>query len=120
MSPFLICIDGGKTMNKGKKILLIVLCYFLTFFNLAGQDGWIWQNPKPQGNVLTDVVVFDDNSAIAVGGSSTILKTTNSGIDWNVQHRAGGTASYLNDVSFVGENTGWAVAAGESFSKRKS
>ncbi len=82
--------------------------------NLFAQTDWFWQNPLPQGNPLLDIHVFDQNTALAVGGTGTVMKTTDGGLNWHVQHNAGGTASFLISVCFVpqgGTDTGWAVGA---------
>src|SRR3954467_13412050 len=47
----------------------------------VGNSGWIWGNPQPQGNTLSDVA-FADGSGYAVGDRGTLLKTTNSGLAW--------------------------------------
>ena len=31
------------------------------------QSGWVWQNPLPQGNTLSDVDFSDANTGTAVG-----------------------------------------------------
>jgi len=46
---------------------------------LVAQDGWFWQKPLPQGNSLSAVKVFDENTAIVVGSAGTIMKTSNGG-----------------------------------------
>jgi photosystem II stability/assembly factor-like uncharacterized protein len=64
---------------------LVVFTLFLSM-NVFAQDGWFWQNPLPQGNTLNDIFVFDENEAIAVDGSGTVIKTVDSGDSWTVQH----------------------------------
>ena len=48
---------------------------------------WIWQNPIPQGNSLEGVKMLCINTIIAVGEVSTIIKGSDGGITWNLQHR---------------------------------
>ncbi len=73
--------------------------------------GWFWQNPLPQGNHLWGVSVLDANTVVAVGTFSTVIKTTDGGVTWAVQHYAGGTTDALLGVSFVGADTGTTVGS---------
>ena len=82
---------------------------FVLSTRLFSQNGWYWQNPLPQGNPLHDVVVFDQNTAIAVGRASTVMKTVNGGTDWDIQYYAGETTAYLEAMHFVSSTTGWTV-----------
>lgn len=92
-----------------KHIYQISICFFILVKISFAQDGWFWQYPKPQGNTLHDIFIFDQNTAIAVGDLGTVIKTTDGGENWDVQHHAGGRASNLNGVHFINEMTGWAV-----------
>jgi photosystem II stability/assembly factor-like uncharacterized protein len=75
------------------------------------EDGWFWQNPNPQGNTLRDIFAFDQNTAIAVGETGTIMKTTDGGKRWDVQHYVCGTESSegISSVYFTDVNNGWVV-----------
>ena len=92
-----------------KKLLLLFVAFFLFQLTTFAQEGWFWQNPLPQGNALRDIYVFDENTAIAVGNAGTVIKTTDSGTSWNIQHYAGGTTSNLFSVHFTDNDTGWVV-----------
>jgi len=88
----------------------IFRCSFLIFFIFISSlfaQGWFWQNPSPQGNDLRDVHVFNSNTAIAVGGSGTVLKTNDGGINWDSQPV--GATYHLNSLYFIDDNTGWVV-----------
>ena len=37
-------------------------------------DGWVWENPLPQGNTLHDVWVMPKGEVVAVGDAGTILR----------------------------------------------
>jgi photosystem II stability/assembly factor-like uncharacterized protein len=67
-----------------KQILLWWILLVLTFIskNIFAQESWSWQNPLPQGNILTGSFAIDSSTFIAVGGTGTIIKTTNSGSNW--------------------------------------
>ena len=80
-----------------------------TFAQTTNGNGWQWQYPKPQGNTLKDIFVFDKGTAIAVGDLGTVIKTTDGGNSWDVQHHAGGTDAGLNSVYFLDALNGWTV-----------
>ena len=75
----------------------------------SSESGWQWQYPKPQGNTLNDIFVFDENRAVAVGDLGTVIRTKDGGETWEVQHHAGGTALPLYGVFFIDEEFGWAA-----------
>ena len=93
------------------KYIIKLLFVFIVFVSISAhaQEGWFWQNPLPQGNSLTDVFVIDQNTAIAVGWSGTIIKTTDGGLNWISQ--SSGTTNDLYSVHFVDDNTGWTVGS---------
>ena len=65
------------------KALYIALLIFLLPFSLFAQ--WGWQNPLPQGNTLNDIDFLDNFFGIAVGNTSTIMKTTDGGLTWSLK-----------------------------------
>ncbi len=89
--------------------LLLFVIIFLSFARASSQEGWFWQYPKPQGNNLNDIYIFNNESAIAVGDLGTVIKTTDGGIHWDVQHHAGGTPNDLYSVHFIDSLNGWAA-----------
>ena len=91
--------------------------FFVFFFSLnaSAQEGWFWQHPLPQGNSLTDIYVFDQNTAIAVGHAGTIIKTTDGGITWSFQSID--TKNNLSSVHFIDANIGWTVGNSGSIFK---
>ena len=95
---------------KTQILSVIILC--LTTVSILAQNdnakGWQWQYPKPQGNTLRDIYVFNKNTAVAVGDLGTVIKTTDGGNNWDVQHHAGGTDIDLYGVNFTDEMNGWA------------
>ncbi len=70
-------------------------------------SGWFLQNPYPTPDGLNSIRALDDNTAIAVGISGTIIKTTDAGATWNVLES--GTSVQLNDIFFPTMTTGYAV-----------
>jgi photosystem II stability/assembly factor-like uncharacterized protein len=56
--------------------------FVVTVFSVVetnAQPGWNWQNPLPQGNMLTAVCFTDANTGTAVGENGTIPRTANAG-----------------------------------------
>lgn len=49
-----------------------------------GQNGWVWQNPLPQGNTVHDVHAIDGNNAILLTSHGTLLKTHDAGQTWTI------------------------------------
>lgn len=86
--------------------MLIVIWSTISIAQTAEQ--WFWQNPKPQGNPLHDIWLFDSQSAVAVGDVGTVITTSNQGQSWSVAHYCGGSSSNLLAVFFINRNTGWA------------
>lgn len=92
-----------------KKYFLIFCLILINADFLYLQQGWIQQNPTPNGgNVGTFIgVAFQDvNNITAVAQVGTVFRTTNSGSDWIFQDIGGDN---LMDVSFIDVNNGWVV-----------
>ncbi len=85
-----------------KYIYFILLVLISSSFNHA---QWTNQNIVPEGNHLWSTFFIDDNIGWIVGSNGFILKTTNSGSDWNPQNS--GTTVTLKSVQFIDQNTGW-------------
>jgi photosystem II stability/assembly factor-like uncharacterized protein len=66
-----------------KTIKLLTFILILSLGSLYSQQGWFWQNPLPQGNSL-GYVNFWGNNGLAIGYGSTILKTSNNGLNWTL------------------------------------
>ncbi len=98
-------------MNKytqTKHFLMLLLILFLCGNRVFAQSSWFWQNPKPQGNNLFHVKLVSPTTGFAVGDAATIMKTTNSGINWTVTHYTRGSTKILRSLFFIDENNGWA------------
>ena len=85
---------------------------FVSSVMFAQPSGWYWVNPRPQGDYLYDVQALDAETGIAVGELGTIIKTTDGGMHWDVQHYSGDVNDALDKASFASMTLGWAV--GES------
>jgi photosystem II stability/assembly factor-like uncharacterized protein len=62
----------------------VVFFLYLTFQNsvLLSQSGWYSVNPSPGAAFYTDSKFINPNTGYVTGDFSSILKTTNGGIDW--------------------------------------
>ena len=95
------------------KRLCFASLFVVTVFSAVetnAQLGWNWQNPLPQGNMLTAVCFTDANTGTAVGVSGTVLRTTNGGTNWTSQ--SSGITADLCGVALIGTNAGTAVGKG--------
>lgn len=72
---------------------------------IQGLPFWKWQNPLPTGYDLVAAHVFNDSTAIVVGGHGTALKTRDGGRTWQALHV--GTTDRLTHVSFANALVGW-------------
>jgi photosystem II stability/assembly factor-like uncharacterized protein len=79
-------------------------------YTIAGDPGWFWQNPLPQGNPLSATAMVDANTIYAVGGHGSVLRSSDGGVHWTIQTT--GTRAELHDVSCPDANT--CTAVGES------
>jgi photosystem II stability/assembly factor-like uncharacterized protein len=95
--------NSGKSRHAGKNFLQSLLLFLLVTQFCSAQ--WFWQSPLPQGNDLEGVFSFDHNTAIAVGATGTIIKTTDGGYTWDIKNS--GTKIWLRDVFFIDDQTGW-------------
>jgi photosystem II stability/assembly factor-like uncharacterized protein len=91
--------------------MILIIILLLSTSCILAEDGWNWQNPRPQGNDLKDIFIIDRDHAVTVGEFGTVMRTSNGGADWQIQNNAGGVPNTLNGVFFINAQTGW--AAGE-------
>jgi photosystem II stability/assembly factor-like uncharacterized protein len=98
-----------------KRMLMIQLLITVFSFAACLQAGWIWKNPLPQGNDLSDLHAFDENKAIAVGSGGTVMKTTDGGETWRRQ--TSNTVNHLNPGRFVDPAFGIIVGDGGTILK---
>lgn len=88
-----------------KLTLLIWIIVSTQLFMLA--QGWKWQNPLPQGNILWDICADANHPGrfFAVGDHGTILRKNNLS-NWEIVEQ--GNFEHLFSVYFKGDY-GWAV-----------
>lgn len=75
--------------------------------NLNAQTSFFWQHPLPTGNQLEAVKFINQQTGIAVGAAGTIMRTSNGGLNWEVQPSP--IYAYLWDVTYVNANI-WVIA----------
>jgi photosystem II stability/assembly factor-like uncharacterized protein len=86
-----------------KTLPLFFFVFFIT--NLTAQNGWFWQNPKPQGNDLISVFFITPNIGWVTGTAGTILWTSDGGLRWTIQQSNVNVT--LRSIYFVNESIGW-------------
>ena len=78
------CMDraapGGSAMKVRLSLLVLPLGLALVRTSSFADSGWFWQNPLPQGNTLTSVVVLNSQTVVAVGGRGTIIRSMDADI----------------------------------------
>jgi photosystem II stability/assembly factor-like uncharacterized protein len=97
-------------MNKTSSAFFVT-CILCLVGLTASPAQWLQQNSGTTAK-LTDVVMLDSMTAIVVGYSGTILKTTNAGASW-IPKMAGGTD--WNALSFANATQGVAVGNNGGF-----
>lgn len=53
-----------------RKLSTIITGWLLLTGILAAQNGWVWQNPLPQGNTLYALYSADANTMVAAGATA--------------------------------------------------
>lgn len=104
-----------------KKFLLLSLLFYYSQSILPQEyQNWKWVHPKPQGNSLNWVKMFDNNCWYMVGMEGTFIKTIDAGNSWFYHHNVGfittfGNRSNLYDAYFKNLDTGYVVGQGGIF-----
>ncbi|HEV3029908.1 MAG TPA: YCF48-related protein, partial [Planctomycetota bacterium] len=81
--------------------------------SVPGPSGpaWVWQNPRPQGNLLMSIAFANSTDGWAVGYSGALLRTVDGGTTWTPQPDGGSTD--LQGVAVIkGTKQGWIVGSG--------
>ena len=108
----ILCDLIVQEVNKMKTKIMLIIFILTINANLLSQtsteNSWQWQYPKPQGNTLYDIHVFNKDTAIAVGDYGTIIKTTDGGMNWSVKYKLC-DMDYLFRICFVNNNVGFAA-----------
>ncbi len=88
-----------------------ILFFFLIVFDarVFAQEGWIWQNPLPQGNDLNIVQFVDRQYGWIVTEGPTLMRTGNGGQTWEILY----IDIFLDKIQFLNSRLGWAVGREE-------
>jgi photosystem II stability/assembly factor-like uncharacterized protein len=81
---------------------IMILLLLPEINNLNAQTSFFWQHPLPTGNQLEAVKFINQQTGIAIGAAGTIMKTSNGGLNWEVQTSP--IYAYLWDVTYVDIN----------------
>jgi photosystem II stability/assembly factor-like uncharacterized protein len=93
---------------SGKKINIFLILFFIVFISqIIYSQGW-FQLTSGTLRTLNSIHFPDSNTGYAVGENGTIVKTTNSGLSWNLLQID--TNYYLSSVFFIDANTGYTVS----------
>jgi len=88
-----------------KAFIFLLVTFSLTSFS-SSQQGW-FQQSSGTANYLYAAYFVSPSTGWVVGQASTVLKTTNAGVNWFSQNA--GAPGFLYSVYFISENTGWVV-----------
>lgn len=94
---------------KNKSALL----FLFVSVNVFAQQYWL-NISSPTDNKLKIAHFTDTVFGWAAGDSGTIIHTSNSGNSWVIQNS--GTLETIDDIFFIDQNTGWAIANGFFYS----
>ncbi len=89
-----------------KSLLLTSLIYLISASSYS-QNGWIWQNPLPQGNDMSNLQFVNSTTAYALCFNS-VMKSTNAGSNWSIYYT--GHSQNNTSLHFINETTGFVVS----------
>jgi photosystem II stability/assembly factor-like uncharacterized protein len=94
-------------MERKMRTLKISLLVFILSIIISAQEDWFWQNPLPQGNTLNDIDFFDEYFGLGVGNTSTIIKTSDGGLNWSLKesHRP----EHIHEIVVVSNSVAYAI-----------
>ena len=82
--------SGSDSLRLCVSAVIISLTALFAQAQLRGGQGWVWQNPLPQGNPLFSVhFAKDKENGFAVGSDNAILRTKDGGFSWERQTAPG-------------------------------
>ncbi len=89
------------------KLLLLIFTFLILITHLSANTYWV-KEPGPSRHNLKNVFFINDQTGWISGDTGTILQTSNSGINWNVQNS--GIINDIHSIHFINQRLGWAVA----------
>ncbi|MCB0724367.1 MAG: T9SS type A sorting domain-containing protein [Ignavibacteriae bacterium] len=112
-----------KNINLNIILILVVTFIIVLTKPVMSQvnNDYKWLHPKPQGNSLNWIKMWDANNWYACGAGTTFMKTSDGGNTWEIRN------SYLLsddiklldflDMEFINMNTGYACGSEGKFYK---
>ncbi|MCX8011453.1 MAG: YCF48-related protein [Ignavibacteria bacterium] len=85
---------------------ITVIIFLLSFNQLFAQGSWL-RIATPTHENLFRIIFLDTLKGWAAGDSGVIIKTTNGGLNWQIQNTP--IKTRIEDIFFVNENYGWGV-----------
>lgn len=90
-----------QKLLKFYALIIIINCV------LYAQSGWIWQNPLPQGNNMSELQFVNSTTAYAMCFNS-VMKSTNAGMNWSIYYT--GHSQNNTSLYFINATTGFVVS----------
>jgi len=93
----------------GKENIMKILISFLFIFLTCLQPAYSQWNPQTSGTnqYLTSVFFVNSSTGFCAGGQTTLLKTTNSGSNWQAINANLFSGEEYSAIFFVNASTGW-------------
>lgn len=88
------------------KAIIFLFSLIFTFSSVFSQSGWFQQNTGTFSNYYSAYFI-NSSTGWVVGQFGAYLKTTNGGVNWNIQSPP--SSRTLTSVFFISSSTGWAV-----------
>lgn len=66
---------------------------------------WQWQNPKPLGDEIQQVLFIDNQTGWMIPSNTTLLKTIDGGVNWETIY----TNIFFNNIFFLDKDEGWGI-----------
>ena len=100
-------ISPKEDHMRNTLLLLLLMALVMTVVNLSeAQWSWIWRNPSPTGEDISDISSFSSSEYLAITDDH-IMRTTDAGMTWSpVNSEFGGTRGFFTDA-----NHGWVCSS---------
>ncbi|MBI3189141.1 MAG: T9SS type A sorting domain-containing protein [Ignavibacteriales bacterium] len=93
-------------------ILTSILLFIFVSIGFSQQTSWQWVSPLPQGNILNEISVVNQDTLFTCGLSGTFMSSVNGGETWNVDNNMNGAIEEFHATHFLNGSVGW--VAGEN------
>lgn len=93
---------------KKNLILFLLLILFISITNTFSQGKWVY-NSSPTSVQLNTLFCIDSLTCWAAGDSGVVVRTTNGGVDWELQDL--GVLETIRSIDFLNDSLGWAISS---------